>query len=70
MPAGGERLTVTETAKFSMNSIDFGPQKLMLLDISEQFDEINGFLGMDFLNKHIVYLDFAKNIAYIEKHNN
>jgi hypothetical protein len=62
-----EEMLVIETLKFSMNKIDFGPQKLYLLNISPEFEEIDGFLGMDFWNGHAVYLDFAKNIAYIGK---
>lgn len=56
-----------ETSKFAMSGIDFGPRKLYLLDISPEFEEIDGFLGMDFLNEHVVYLDFAKEVAYIAK---
>lgn len=61
------KMPIVETLKFSMNGIDFGPQKLYLLNISPEFEEIDGLLGMDFLNEHALYLDFAKKTAYIGK---
>lgn len=60
-------MTVFETSKFIINDIDFGSRDLYLLDISPSFDEIDGFLGMDFLNDYMIYLDFSKNTAFIDK---
>lgn len=55
------------TSKFVINGTDFGSRELYLLDISQEFNEIDGLLGMDFLKDHLVYLDFNKKTAYIGK---
>jgi hypothetical protein len=55
------------TSKFIMNGVNLGPRNLYLLEMDEAFKEIDGILGMDFLKEYWVYLDFAKEMAYIGK---
>ena len=62
-----EGLSVFETSKFIVNGVDLGHRDLYLLDISQQLDELDGFLGMDFLKEYALYLDFSKQVAYISK---
>lgn len=66
-PIGGENynLTFVTTSKFLIGEKDFGPMNLYLMNITQELNEIDGLLGMDFLEKHIVYLDYAKKMAYI-----
>jgi hypothetical protein len=59
------KLPTIQTTAFIINGVDFGPRKLYLLDISREFSEIDGLLGMDFLEEHVVYLDFTQNTAHI-----
>lgn len=46
---------------------DFGEQDFFLTQFPEVFGEIDGFLGMDFLKSHTVYLDFERKEAYFSK---
>ena len=53
---------------FLIGGNEFGRQNLYSLPISnDDFSSIDGILGLDFLSKHIVYLDFDNQQAYIEK---
>lgn len=36
------------------------------IDLPESLGEIDGFLGMDFLKEHGVYLDYSNKVAYVE----
>lgn len=58
-------MPVLQSMNFCVGGTNFGPFDLYLLDINQEFKEAEGLLGMDFLVKHIVYLDFGKKIAYI-----
>lgn len=58
-------LDVVKTSQFTIGNTDFGARDLYLLNLSKEFKEIDGLLGMDFLQQHAIYLDFNKNIAYI-----
>lgn len=55
------------TSKFSIATAEFGPRNIYLLNISPALQEIDGFLGMDFLQEYAIYLDFTKKTAYIGK---
>jgi hypothetical protein len=50
-----------------MGNTNFGPMDLYSFDICEEMTDGEGLLGMDFLKKHRIYLDFDKKLAYIEK---
>jgi hypothetical protein len=58
-----------QTDKFVLGTGDFGSRELCLIDISSEFNEMDGVLGMDFLKNHEVYLDFSENCAYFAKAN-
>jgi hypothetical protein len=55
------------STKFLICDVDFGPNDLLLFDITPELDELDGFLGMDFLKKHIIYIDYVEKFIYIEK---
>lgn len=44
----------------------FGNITFEPIELPEGLDEIDGFIGMDFLKRHAVYLDYVHKIAYIE----
>jgi hypothetical protein len=35
--------------------------------MTEELNDIDGFLGMDFISEHIMYIDFEKRYIYIEQ---
>jgi hypothetical protein len=53
------------TTIFTFNGKDFGPQDLMLFDITNKLVECDGVLGMDFLLKHQLYIDHQGKTVYI-----
>ncbi len=59
-------IPIYETSKFKIGGHDFGEIELCSLKMahSELFD---GILGMDFLEEHIVYIDFSANVLYIKR---
>jgi hypothetical protein len=60
-------IPVFESSKFVIADVDFGKQDFYLLDLSLDFNEMDGLLGMDFIKDHAVYLDFRTNTAYISR---
>ncbi|MBX9745076.1 MAG: hypothetical protein K2X08_07710 [Chlamydiales bacterium] len=54
------------SSSFTINKQNFGPMTFKSLEISDDLHEIDGFIGMDFLQNHSLYLDYSKKIAYIE----
>ncbi|MCB1107801.1 MAG: hypothetical protein KDK76_06875 [Chlamydiia bacterium] len=55
------------SSQFKMNGIDFGDQMFYFIDITKELSEFDGFLGMDFIKNHVMYIDFAKKLLYIQK---
>jgi hypothetical protein len=55
------------SSKFIINKNDFGEIDFYLFELTPNFDEIDGILGMDFLNKHIIYIDYKNKFVYIDK---
>ena len=53
--------------KFSENN--FGEIDFYLLDLDPGFAEIDGVLGMNFLEKYIIYIDYPNKFLYIENPN-
>ncbi|MBF5058807.1 hypothetical protein [Candidatus Neptunochlamydia vexilliferae] len=51
---------------FAINGVDFGKKKLYFLKLSEKLREIDGFLGMDFIKHHVMYIDFPNKLLYIQ----
>lgn len=60
-------LPLFTTSQFILGGQDFGSMGLHLFDIASEFDEIDGLLGMDFLDQHVLYFDFENGVAYIGK---
>jgi hypothetical protein len=58
-------MKILPTSKFVIGGKDFGKINLYLRDITPKLDNLDGVLGMDFLSKHQIYLDFRKKVAYI-----
>ena len=52
--------------KFMIGGFDFTNKNLFLFDISEELTFFDGILGMDFLEKHILYLDRKNSTMYIK----
>ena len=48
---------------------DFGGVDFLLYELAPIFERLDGVIGMDFMMKHVVYLDFGKKMAYIGKAN-
>jgi hypothetical protein len=44
---------------------DFGSWRFRLFPMSDAIDYFDGVLGMDFFERHAIYLDFQNNMAYI-----
>lgn len=53
------------TAKFKIGKIDLGNTYLNPIDIDQALDDIDGYLGIDFLKNNILYLDYKKSKAWI-----
>ena len=58
-------LPVFTSSTFVIGGKDFGSMDLHLLNIAPEWHEIDGLLGMDFLENHVVYIDNQKNVVYI-----
>jgi hypothetical protein len=54
-----------ETSRFIIGGKDFGKMQLYLFDITPDLHEIDGCLGMDFLKKHVIYIDYSNKFVYI-----
>jgi hypothetical protein len=52
--------------KFMIGGFDFTNKNLFLFDISDELTLFDGILGMDFLEKHILYLDRKNSMIYIK----
>lgn len=53
--------------KFSIGRCDFGSKKLYLIKMTKELNVLDGILGMDFIEKHAIYIDFSNSFLYIEK---
>jgi len=60
---------VFTTQKFSAGNKDFGAKDLYLYEITPELKEIDGMLGMDFLENHIIYIDYKGKFVYIGNYN-
>ncbi len=54
------------SSSFSLEGRHFGNVKFHPIELPEILNEIDGFIGMDFLKKHAIYLDYGRKIAYVE----
>ncbi len=51
---------------FSIGEQNFGEITFQSVDLPDGLSEIDGFIGMDFLKNHAIYLDFTNKTVYIE----
>lgn len=59
----------SSTSRFSILQYDFGEQSVVPIDLSSQF-EFDGFLGMDFLRKYPIFIDYSSKLVYIDLQQN
>jgi hypothetical protein len=57
-------LSIFTTSSFIIGGQNFGEKDLMLYDFSESFDA-DGYIGMDFLESHVIYFDFKNKTAFV-----
>lgn len=58
----------SSTKKFSIMGHDFGAHFVMPIDLNTQFD-FDGLLGMDFLHKYSIFIDYFNKIVFIDLQN-
>lgn len=58
-------LSYITSSIFTIESQDFGPKNLYLIEITPELHEIDGLLGMDFLKTHPVYIDPKNHLIYL-----
>lgn len=63
-PQDGLARVITE--HLQIGNRDFGSQDLYLLDIASELTEIDGILGMDFIQDHLIYIDQQEQTIYIK----
>lgn len=56
-----------KSQKFILGNEDFGCTNLFLYDITPELHEIDGVLGMDFLKKHVIYIDYKNKTIFLDK---
>ena len=54
------------SSSFILGGQQLGNVTFGSIDLPEGLREIDGFIGMDFLKEHAVYLDYTNKIAYVE----
>ena len=58
-------LKAFSSAKFSIFDKDFGPKDIFPLNIAPTLKS-DGVLGMDFLKDHVIYIDYANELLYMQ----
>jgi hypothetical protein len=59
-------LAAAALSKFEIGGHDFGNVDLYIQDISADWHEFDGILGLDFIKKHAIYFDYANRMVYIQ----
>lgn len=54
-----------ETLRFKIGRVDLGNTDLEIVNITSNINDVDGYLGVDFFMKNVVFLDFQKNKAFI-----
>ncbi len=54
------------SSSFSLEGKRFGNVVFRSIDLPEGLSGIDGFIGVDFLRTHVIYIDYKSKIAYIE----
>lgn len=60
-------LPLFSSQKFAIGGKDYKALDFLLLDITPELNELDGILGMDFIKKHVMYIDFPNRVVYIGK---
>jgi len=55
-----------QTSSFSIGGKNFGTRYLIVRKIATDYFKVDGFLGMDFLRDHTVYIDFFRQMLYFK----
>lgn len=55
-----------ETSTFEIEGVNFGKQTLHLIPMQQDVNNFDGFLGMDFIKDHVMYIDFPTKTVYIQ----
>ncbi len=53
------------TSKFKIGEVDLGNTDINVVNISHSLNDIDGYLGVDFFKRNVIFLDFQKNKALI-----
>ena len=59
-------IPIFSSRKFIIGNKDFGRKNLYFLKMQDRLYDIDGFLGMDFIKDHVIYIDFSKSEIYIQ----
>jgi len=54
------------SSSFLLGGQQFGNVTFESIDLPKGLREIDGFIGMDFLKEHAIYLDYTHKVAYVE----
>ncbi|MCB1116274.1 MAG: hypothetical protein KDK71_07385 [Chlamydiia bacterium] len=54
------------SSTFDMGPAHFGEQRFYFMPMGEELKDIDGFIGMDFIKKHVMYIDFDHKVLYIQ----
>lgn len=60
-------LPLINSKTFSIQGLDYGDIDVFFIKMTKELNDIDGFLGMDFIENHVMYIDFTKQLIYIEK---
>lgn len=52
--------------KFIIEGMEFGSRSLYSYEITPELNEIDGIIGVSFLEKHILYIDFPNRLLFIK----
>ena len=63
----GKNWDQLQSSAFVIGGENWGSQNLYLQDFPSDIRDFNGAIGMDFLSKHILYLDFENQKVYIDR---
>lgn len=59
------KMDYVETNCFKLDGHDYGSQKLFTREISDDLTDMDGVLGMDFIQNHVIFIDNNKGIIHI-----
>lgn len=59
---------IYNSSLFQIGKIEFNNTDLYVYDIATELNEIDGFIGMDFLKSHSMYIDYINQFIYLEPH--